>query len=334
MADSAMLNSTINITTEGAKVNLYQSIAEGILFLIVIFVIVLDLLVITALTATSEVACSIRWILANLLVAGVVGALGSTLRHVIVVGEVFTPAGFELHSLVICRLYLVIIGIGNSGRIVMATFYAVTVFIVVRWWNRPVLAPRNIKYFIIGSAIAWVFVFPLILPFVLEAAPTLFCSTSNSLDEMEAINEIIVTVVFILLSTFPILFTLLILILTVCYIKWHTIRENKVAEKALIKFGFFVTAGQGINAVGQIICPTLFLVLLSQGDRSAIITTLMAIFDLSLFTVPIFIVIFFKPVWHKLRKWFEVCSCSDKCCFRTTSATQDTTQPHNEVHWD
>ena len=323
MIDKTMLNSTSNITTEGATAIYFVYITEGILFLMAIFVIVFDLMMITALIATSEIVSSIRWILINLLVAGVVGALGSTLYHITQVGTVFNAASFEPNSLQICLASLIIMGIGNAGRILMTAFYAVTVFIVVRWWNKPVLAPRNIKYFIIGAVFAWLFVIPLVVPFVvdLEGVGTILCTRSS--DDTENSSGNTSTVVLMALSAIPILFTILFLVMTVCFIKKHTIKENSITEKALLKLGLFTTISQVFNAVGQIICPAVFLALSSHRDRSVVITILGAIFDMSLFTAPILVVVLFKPVWHKLRQWF--CICCKKCSFQPVAATQATT---------
>ena len=139
------------------------------------------------------------------------------------------------------------------------------------------------------------------------------------------LSGIIGMVVFMFHATCPVLLAILFLVITVCFIKRHTIRENSVTEKALLKFGLFITIGQGINAVGQIVCPSLFLVFSSHRYRSVIVTVLSAIFDLTLTSTPILIAIFFKPVWRKLRKWF--CSCCSKCSLKTTASSRGATQP-------
>ena len=304
----------------------YEAIAEGILLLLVVIVIVLDLMVITALITTSTIACSIRWILANLLLAGVVGALASVLRHTIaVVQTVYATAIYAIDGFTYCRTFTDLATIGNTGRVLMAAFYAVTVFIVVRCWNKPVLAAKNTKYFIIAALLVWLLMILLVMPFLLdEAIAALFCSRVSREREIE--NGTIGIVVFIIISTFPILVTIIFLVLTICYIKRHTIRAHSASDKALLKFGFFITIGQAINAAAQIMCPAVLLVLSSHRDRSAVVTVLSAIFDLSLMTTPILTVIFFKPVWHKLRKW--LCNCCRNCSIRFTAASPVNTQPH------
>ena len=322
MLDNDMMNSTFNITTEGATENYLEYMPDGILLLVAVFVIVLDLMVIAALIATSEIVSSIRWILSNLLVAGAMGALGSTVYHL---SQVVAVASFEPDHLELCRASLYIMSIGNAGRVLMTTFYAVTVFIVVRWWNKPVLAPRNTKYFIIGAVFTWLSVIPLVVVFVADPGNVGVILCTRSSNDTENSNGITGTAVVMVLSAIPILFTILFLVMTVCFIKKHTIRESSATERALLRFGVFATIGQGMNAFGQIICPSLLLVLSSHRDRSVIITILGTIFVMSLFTAPILIVILFTPVWHKLRQWF--CINCKKCSFQLTTATQATTRP-------
>ena len=69
------LNSTINVTADGVTAIHYKVISNAILLLTVLSVIVFDLLVIAALIANSETVRSIHWILGNILIACVVGAL-------------------------------------------------------------------------------------------------------------------------------------------------------------------------------------------------------------------------------------------------------------------
>ena len=160
-----------------------------------------------------------------------VGALGSALNHIYQVGSEF-DACFD--AFILCKLCLFAVGLGNSARVLMATFYALTVFIVVRWWNIPVLASRNTKYFISGAVFVWLLVIPLVVP-PLVTGVSAFCSRPTN--EMKNNSEIYAVPLYFLLSIFPILLTLLFLVTPVCLIKRRTITENRVTRKALLKFG-------------------------------------------------------------------------------------------------
>ena len=303
MLGNVLLNKTVNATADGVIVAL-----DGILLPVVALVIVFDLLVIAALIADSETVRSIRWIIGNILIACVVSALGSGLHHIYQVGSEF-DANLARSRLTACRVYMPLITLGGSGRVLMATLYAITVFIVVRWWNKPVLAPRNTKYFIIGAMFAWLLSILLSVSSLTTATLAPLCAAMEVTDYTPVYAA---WVPFLLLSIFPILFTLLFLVTTVYLIKRQTITENSATKKALLKFGLFLALTQGINASAQIICPAVTLALLhQQRDRSLVIEALIAVFDLSLIPTPILICIFFKPVWHKLRNW--LCSCCRKC---------------------
>ena len=323
--ENVMLNTTVNATStvDGALVEIHEAIVNGILSPAVALVIVFDLLVIAALIADSETVRSIRWILANTLIAGVVSALGLLLYHIFQGVSAF-DANFARRSQTMCQVVIPVITFGNSGRVLMATFYALTVFIVVRWWNKPVLAPRNTKYFIITAVFVWFLAILLAAPSITTDATTILCAT-DSITVNNYTSVYAALVLLILLSTFPILLTLLFLVITVCFIKRWTITEDSATRKALLKFGFFLIIGQGINAISQIVCPAVSLAL-SDRDRALVNTILAAILDLSLIPTPILICIFFKPVWHKLRKW--LCSCCRKCSVGTTASQGTTNAAH------
>ena len=314
------MNSTINITADGVAEVKYTAIADAVLLLMAVLVIVYNLLVIAVLIVDSDIVCSIRWILGNVLAASTMGALGAAFLHIFRVVDVLI-ADFGSYGVTVCGVSLSLLGLGNSGRVLMATFYAITVFVVVRWWNKPVLAPRNTMYFIIGVIFVWLSVTPLVAPSLVTGA-SVFCRMPTN-DE-PSYSGIYSVIPYFILSTLPIILTLPLLIVTVCFIRKRTITENSAGRKALLRFGFFLIIGQGINAIGQIVCPAVFLVLSTHRDRSLAAMTLTAIFDLSLIPTPILICIFFRPVQLKLRNWF--CCCCARCSAEATASTQGTTQ--------
>ena len=315
MLGNATVNNTVTNTTNGATVELALG---GILLLVVVIVIVMDLMVMAALIADTETVGSIRWILGNILAACVIGALGLVLNQVFAIGSVNDPnrTGYIPTA---CLVFVPLMALGISGRVLNTTFYAITVFVVVRWWNKPVLAPRNTKYFIIATAFVWLLAIPLSAPSFVSDATAPLCKM-----EVRAYTVYIsLWVSYFLILSSPILLTLLILVITVCFIKRRTITENNAGRKALLKFGFFLVIGQGIAAIGQIICPAVLLAVLPHTDQVLAATVVTAIYELSLIPTPILIGIFFKPVQLKLRHW--ICSCRSKCPAGTT-ASQDITR--------
>ena len=273
---------------------------------------------IAALIADTEIVGSIRWILGNILAACVIGSLGLVLNHVFEIGSVL-DLNMAQYIRTACLVYVPLMALGISGRVLNTTFYAITVFVVVRWWNKPVLAQRNTKYFIIATVLVWLLAIP-------PSAPSFVSDALAPKCKMEVRTYTIyisLWVSFFLILSFPILLTLLILVITVCFIKRRTITENNAGRKALLKFGFFLVIGQGMTAIGQIICPAVLLTVSSHIDQVLVATVVTGIYELSLIPTPMLICIFFKPVQLKLRHW--ICSCRSKCPAGTT-ASQGITQ--------
>ena len=318
MSENITLKATVNATIDEGTVVDLRAIAwlDAISLPLVVLVIVFNLLLMVALIADTVTVRSIRWILGNILTAGVVGALGSAVRHTFQISTLF-DANISRYTLTACQVYFCIISFGTTGRAVMDTFYAITVFAVVRWWNIPVLAPRNTKYFIFTAVIVWVLIIILSAPsFAFSIVQ--FCNPASPL-----ISHIVVGVPLLFLSNLPIVLTLLFLVITVCLMKRQTIAENSSGRKALLKFGFFLLVGQGINAIGQIVLPTVFFPLSSNRYRSLVVTLLTVVHDLSLIPTPILICVFFKPVQLKLRTW--LCSCCRSCSVNRNTASQSCT---------
>ena len=308
LKNPTFLNYTVNTTTDGEAVELHKAVVGGLLLPVVALVIVLDLLVMAAVIADAEIVRSIRWILGNILTSSMIKALGLLLLRLFQLGE-FHDSELAKNSLTTCKVYIPVATLGNSGEVLMATFYCITVFVVVRWWNEPVLAPRNAKYFVITTGFLWICAIILTVSTFVPDVIKRICSTYVN---AENIPQRATTALFLSFSIFPLLLTIPFLVITICFIKRRTITETTAAKKALLKFGFFLAIVQGINVITQVIIPTIIL-LLTSNDRpySLALTITIAIYDLSLIPIPILICIFFKTVQLKLRKW--LCSCCNKC---------------------
>ena len=168
------MNSTVNSTADEATAEL---VVGGILLPVAALVIVFDLLVNAALVTDDETVRSIHWILSNLLIAGVVGALELVLNVIFIIGSALDP-NMAQYVTTACLVYTPLYTLGNSGRVLMATFYAITVFVVVKWWSEPVLVPRNTKYFIIATVFVWVLAILLAGLIFPSNVITIFCKTT------------------------------------------------------------------------------------------------------------------------------------------------------------
>lgn len=151
-----------------------------------------------------------------------------------------------------CGVLVPVVTVGNSGPVLMATFYSITAFAVLRWWNKPALAPRNTKYFTITNGFLWITAILLVVPTLVNDAIEVFCTVAT---EVSSTPFYAAVLSFIFALVFLILLNLLFLVIIICLIKTQTITENSTVKKASIKFGFFPVIGQGISGITQVIGP-------------------------------------------------------------------------------
>ena len=316
--------------TEDVSAIIGLTTTDGVLLLVVLTVTVLNLVVIAALIGkdTSDLVRSVRVILGNLLAACVLGALAAALYH-ISSPILRLSSSASHHGPALCRASVFILTIGNVGRVLFAAFYGVAVFIVVYFWNRPVLAPRNTKYFFIGSAALWVLAVATGIPALTEESIGRFCSISNIITgEIQDVNSrfvLSVAVPYLIVSCIAVCICPIFLIATSCYIKRKSIGDFRESKKALVNFGLFLMIVQGINAFAQIIIPLLALGVSRLLEYSLTFIISVALSDLSQIPTNALILIFFKPV--RVRVWRWICWC----CLRHKQATVSKSTLSNNV---
>ena len=311
------INVTINVFSEDSlAVKIGVAAVDGALILILFIATALNLLVLAALlTVSSELVGSVRVILINILAACVIGDLGSVVYHFSAV-VMLSGASISAQPNPVCFTVTALDVASNSGRVLFDAYYALTVFIVVRWWNEPVLAPRNIKYFIIGAVFVWILATVSIVPPIVYEKFSNFCGHSrNDSQGVDVILILDVAVPYFFFSAIPIIVTPILLIVIVCYFKRNTIRERRDTKKALVKFGFFLLLIQGFNATAQVVSPLLVLIgIYSQKDTSIATLIAISISDLSRVSTNLLIIAFFDSVRDKLKKWICYCNCCS--CFK------------------
>ena len=309
-----MNNSSTNISVsaiDNAATVIGTTVTDGVLLLVVFVTIVLNLIVIAALIGkdNSELVLSIRVILVNILAACVLGALGSALYHI------YSPilrlvSAASVHQPPLCLTSLFLSSTSSSGRILFTAFYGVAVFIVVRCWSRPVLAPRNTKYFIIVSAVLWLLALAAGINALFYQSLSGICS--NSIHKAQNTSYSIFVPIaspYFAVSCILIIITPIILIETSCYIKCKTITEHRDSKRALVNFGLFLIIVQAFNAFAHIGIPLLGIIGINilQRNSSLVFTVAVALSDLSRIPTSTLILIFFKPVRLNVQRW--ICRC-------------------------
>ena len=313
--DNVSANASRSATDNVAAI-IGTATADGVLLLNVFIVTAINLIVIAALLGkdTSDLVRSIRVILVNILGASVMGALGSTIYHISSL-TLRLSSSASGHGQQLCRAIVLLLTVSSTGRVLFTAFYGIAVFIVVYFWNRPVLAPRNTKYFIIASAVVWLLAGATGTPSLFaDESVNEICSSSISSNITKDTQDtsfhfaLRVTVPYIIVSCIAIIATPVVLIKTSCYVKRKSIGDQRESKKALVNFGLFLMIVQGINVFSQIIIPLLALGIGSlQMEYSLAFIIAVALLELSQIPTNVLILIFFKPVRARVKRW--ICCC-------------------------
>ena len=311
------ISANISVTASDCNVTAIIGIAavDGVLLLVSFFGMVLNLILIAALIVkdNSELVLSIRVILINILAACVVGGLLSIMYHIASpILQLVSSASVHGPLVLICHASVSLSNTSSSGRVLFTSFYGVTVFIAVHFWSRPVLAPRNTKYFIVASAVLWLLAVAVSAPSVFGQSLSGFCSilgkSAHETVDTNYYHLLLSALPYFFVSCIPIVVTPVLLLQTSCYIKHRTIREHRDSKRALVRFGLFLMIVQTFNTFSQIGVPLLVLGIISLRTEAFLAYFIAAaLSDLARIPANVLILVFFKPVRITVQRW--ICCC-------------------------
>ena len=287
---------------------------DSALFLIIILVTTgFNLLIVAALIADTNTNRSIRVILVNFLLSGVVLSIAIIIYDSFVFSDLYVAEGFSSNT-PWWQVVVVIFYFGGTGCSLFATMYAVIMFIQVRFWEKPIAQPSGTKYFAISAVAIWIVAF-------LAASPLI--SRDIVYDTIiESCNCFVYSITFVVLysvffSILPAVISLIVLIVTVYYYKRYTIdsKSNDRVSAGLLKFAFFLLVVQTINVIAYVLLPIMYLNLVHAlfDDTYFSFGSLFDAIHLIVIPTPIFILIFIKPVRDILSRW-GTCSCFQNKC--------------------
>ena len=227
---------------------------------------------------------------------------------------------------------VVIFYFGGTGRALFATIYAVTMFLLVKFWDKPVIRPKYTKYFVISAVAIWIVAF-------LAASPLI--SRDIVYDTViESCNCFVYSITFVVLysvlfSILPAVISLIVLIVTVYYYKSYTI-DNVSSDRVstgLLKFAFFLLVVQTVNnIIAYVLLPIMYINLVHAlfDDTYFSFRSLFDAIHLTVIPTPIFILIFIKPVHDMLTHWVS-CSCFRQKHTGTTKASDHGSRITNKL---
>ena len=280
-----------------------------LLVMVVLPVVVLNGIILVALVLETSTARVVRLALGSILVSCLIVALGLIMYHLS--GIILNLAPADNPSNIPCTITVFLLGIGGAARLVFMATFAVTVYMVVKY--RKATSLHVLAAIIAVSVILFIASFlgnsPLLSGDIVQSgyADSLSCGPRP----INISSYIFVGLygLFFGLGSFSV--TIIFLVITVCFIKRHTISDKDV-KKAMLKFGFFLLIGNGINFLGSTVPPAIaaFIVppervSIKEQDTAfaEVIYIAYMMFNISLIPTPILIPIYFKPIREKLHHW-------------------------------
>lgn len=292
---------------------------DNALFLAILLVIVgINILIVAAVIVDTHTNQVIRVILVNQLISGVVSSIAIIIHDFIVmlVGYNYTGA--------LWQAVIVIFYFGGSARLLFATMYAVTIFLLVRFSDKPISKPKSTKYYIVTVVVIWIVAFSSASPLI-SSDVTFGTASANMICNCSLYPIIFVTTHSVVFSILPAILSFIILTVTIHYHKRSTMAEkaNDRVMKGLLKFGLFLLAVQAINVVTHVVIPIMY-VNLEHKLLDDTFFSFRSVFDavhLTAIPTPALILIFFKPARVTLRRWLTCTLLCQKCTTANSSST-------------
>ena len=307
MANNSSNDSFMLVEEPSARFS-YFSLLSTLFILLPVFIV--NILLLLAIITEKTTSATVRLILANIVASSQMVIIGLTILKVynVVLHLVFNPSPSDF----ICRLSYITIVSGGAGRLVFMAVYAVTVYVLAQYagTNLRIARLKFWRVFVAFVAI-WLFItipnivfysHPIFLKVMFTAPGTCKPRSTGAVTKVVSLSYIFVFGVcsFVLSIIFP--------ILTVQYLRKHSISENKQILQGLTKYAVFLLVVNSINLTG--ISLTLLLVTFTPiGEDSPTMLAITAFLYIegicivmSLIPTPIILLIFFKPIRQRFKK--------------------------------
>ena len=273
----------------------YFSLFITLFFLTPAFIF--NILLLVAIIAEKTLPGTIRFILCNIITASQVVIFGLA---VILVMNIIPLTG----QIFVCRLLYVTLTSGAAARLEYMATFTIIVYILVR--HGPAKLHFRIT-FLVGLVLWVLAIIPNTALFSPDVLKITLIDGNDCAASSAKTSALIFSFTYILvygLGSFTI--AILLPIVMVCYIRKNTISGDTKLLKGMIKFAIFLLVGNSMNFIG-ISIPLLFATFAPSGEEYY---TMAKSFNyaesifimLSLIPTPIIILIFFKPVRHRLKK--------------------------------
>ena len=265
-----------------------------------------------ALAMDKSTAQLLRLFLMNLLLAGLVTAVGAVFLLTTSAVLVVANSGHLRLPLYLCRVYLWTFTVGASARLLNLAAFSLSVLTVVRFGKKTISKCYVTAIIAILWSVPVALSLYILLPYVFEVqfvdGVACFPDSNNVISSQAA--YIFFSLWVILGGFIPMTISITVPIICICYIK-HTVTDQVQYWKGMAKFSLFLLLGNTINIVGQVI-PGLLTWYYTAAPGVYLAYSFPAV---SLFPTPIIIIAYLKPVQEQVKKLFT--------CSKVMKATKE-----------
>ena len=271
----------------------------AMLVAVVLPVITANTVILVALVLDSSTVKVVRLVLGSILVSCLIAAVGLAMYHISSIILNLSPVNKP--SKVPCSIMVFLISFGGAARSVFMASFAIMVYLVK--------SGRDTKKYIfiavlVAVVILWVLSFlgaSLILSQEIVNKSYLD-SVSCSLIH-HVYSDVFYGLYVLIFGVVPLSVTIVVLVITTCFIKYHSFTDIKT-KRAMVKFGFFLLLGNGVNFLGMSVPLTAAVLPAPYQVR---VYTAYTILNCALIPTPILIPIYFKPIQKQLWHWLHCC---------------------------
>ena len=277
------------------------------LLLVLLPTVVVNVFIVVFIILDKTTAKHMRLVLGNIPVACIIVALGLSLYHL--TGMYLNISRGTPPTVVFCSFIFFLIAFGGVARLLSMATFAGMIFTTVRCHEST---PRkNLVIFIILVVILWICAFLGTAPLLSHEVLYTYYGDNVSCSPIPVGvgSYVYVSLYCFVFGICTFVVTIVLLTLTVCYIRRSSITDDEM-KKAMLKLGFFLLIGNFINIIGQVVPPLIAAFLVPPEDttnvvqsrgspQSAAIYFAYTMLNLSLVPPPVLIFVYFKPlnVW-------------------------------------
>ena len=266
--------------------------------------VVIGLMVI-ALAMARSIPRPLRLFLINLLLAGLVLAVGmvflTTTSAVLVVADSAQPRP----PLYLCRVYLLMTSVGVVARLWNLAAFSLSVLAIVRFGKKTI----TLRYAAVIITILWIvpiaICLSILFPYVFEAqfVNGVACFPANISDNI-ALQYTFFAFWITAGGLIPVTVSTAVPIICLCYIKKNIVTEGIQYHKVMAKFSLFLMLGGAINIAGQLIPG-----IVSIHSRAPAVYLTYGIAAVSLLPTPVIIIAYLKPAREQVKKMITMVTC-------------------------